>query len=135
MPKETHIYHPLPNGGGVWKKPMTKQKITEPMPRWWWLNPWTFAIGQWEARNRHYAKYLEFSKAYGEVNVELFNLKKEMQWQTIETAPKDNKTWVLVCEYGYVYVAIFDKEGFCHTDERIGLDPTHWMPLPKPPTL
>ena len=129
---------------------------TEPMPRWWWLNPWTFAIGQWEARDRHYAKYLEFSKSYGQANVELFNLKKEMQsqpkkeWQPIETAPKDgtiillsfyylngvhtNKSFVAMTEWekeinGYKILSNLEKDGT--------LKISHWMPIPespKPPT-
>ena len=99
----------------------------------------------YEFKNFHRALCERFGYSHDEVDwmrdqVSLIEwIAKQVQpkaepWQPIETAPKDNKTWVLVCEYGFSYVAIFDKEGFCHTDERIGLDPTHWIPLPKPPT-
>ena len=70
--------------------------------------------------------YIKFLK---DINAELRLL---TQWQPIDTAPKDG-TLVLICEYGCVYVAIFNKEGFCYNDEHIGFNPTHWMPLPKPP--
>lgn len=81
-----------------------------------------------------------------------------MNWQPIETAPKDG-TWVLLCggettEDDYLgdgvlikrpVVAFWDNEGgllddgawyFCYWDGdwRDGYDnPTHWMPLPEPP--
>ena len=55
------------------------------------------------------------------------------EWQPIETAPKDGKTEVIVCEFGFIYIGIFDKEGFCKDMYGVGLHPTHWMPLPKPP--
>ena len=56
-----------------------------------------------------------------------------MEWQPIETAPKD----------GTVFLAFWDKDGdtryVCAKRGRrggpIGLQrpPTHWMPLPEPP--
>jgi len=56
------------------------------------------------------------------------------EWQPIETAPNDGKTVVLVYEFGYVNIGIFDKKGFCQDFYNTGLHPTHWMPLPDPPT-
>lgn len=68
-------------------------------------------------------------------------MRQSMEWQLIETAPKDPKIWVLT----------FDPTA--PSEERIRIDcwdyigrdkygwpvygwdgsPTHWMPLPDPP--
>lgn len=64
-----------------------------------------------------------------------------MEWQPIETIPKDGTT-VLVCGFGYkgYFVAdaqesrgkvlLFDPvaDEFIHETQA-----THWMPLPEPP--
>jgi hypothetical protein len=73
-----------------------------------------------------------------------------MEWQPIETAPKDRN--ILVCEAdGKVSVASHTLQhfprakpswvGMCRDefvfDEAEGMiwfEPTHWMPLPEPPT-
>lgn len=57
----------------------------------------------------------------------------DQEWRPIETAPKDGKTEALVVDCGYVYLGIFDKEGYCQDLYGAGLNPTHWMPVPKPP--
>lgn len=67
-----------------------------------------------------------------------------MNWQSIETAPKDG-TSVLLGEFfkGYntePYVASWGnlaKEGYKWVGADCDVcpfDPTHWMPLPEPPT-
>jgi len=70
-----------------------------------------------------------------------------MNWQPIETAPKDG-TPVLIKSYNQVSIAVYNAEIFCNwqccylaqlwsagweghkTDHALPL-PTHWMPLPK----
>lgn len=66
-----------------------------------------------------------------------------MEWQPIETAPKtDDSPSILLIDYAKVCVVGFwdEEEGEWLTDYRGkgNVDyvrrPTHWMPLPKPPT-
>ena len=80
-----------------------------------------------------------------------------MEWQPIETAPKDGQVILVVSNFGgnfHPYVGIAHWEGDCKDndlwragmpdewrdaegrgDEILGFHkPTHWMPLPKPPT-
>ena len=59
-----------------------------------------------------------------------------MEWQPIETAPKDG-TEVLLSEYGEIYIGWCGKNGW----HFIGIDiepkynaPSNWMPLPPPPS-
>ncbi len=56
-----------------------------------------------------------------------------MEWQPIETAPKG--VFVLVVEDDTVFLAgkDDDEKWYCsHTD--FDGNPTHWMPLPTPPS-
>ena len=65
------------------------------------------------------------------------------EWQPIETAPKDGKNILISNDRG-MFVAAFDadwdldgwwlvSDGKDHERPLRGNDPTHWMPLPKPP--
>jgi hypothetical protein len=82
-----------------------------------------------------------------------------MEWQPIETAPKDTEIIAIFCsDYGYqdkptIYgpwtvrgdsrgkwfaswdgMSVIESEGYWGTDyKEAPLDPTHWMPLPPPP--
>ena len=66
-----------------------------------------------------------------------------MEWQPIETAPKEPRTTILAMVDGYVRFVSYGKTshipiyGWCLADqvpEDADLcDPTHWMPLPEPP--
>jgi hypothetical protein len=63
-----------------------------------------------------------------------------MEWQPIETAPKDGSN-VLVIEAGnsVPVVAYWDNDmdggwwGYWQTEQLNPHKPTHWMPLPAPP--
>jgi hypothetical protein len=84
------------------------------------------------------------------INRELKSLRKNGAWQPIETAPKDDDTLILVANEEGVWVAKYRpvyQSGFKpsnpwssmllnhdHIKFHKSHAPTHWMPLPKPPT-
>ena len=55
-------------------------------------------------------------------------------WKPIETAPKD-ETEVIGYHSGMVSIIWFTDGEWCWQDNYLSLlgEPTHWMPLPKPP--
>lgn len=53
-------------------------------------------------------------------------------WQTIETAPKDKE--VIVWTGSYMATACRCLERFQEPNSGRMLDPTHWQPLPEPPS-
>jgi len=62
------------------------------------------------------------------------------KWQPIETAPKDGSGFLAVVE-GFIYTCCWHRTRLCWVDGgpaymTIASDeqPTHWMPLPAPPT-
>lgn len=77
-----------------------------------------------------------------------------MKWQPIETAPKDG-TWILACKGSFQpaiarwtqyhhggsfeYIDPEDYADESHFDDIVSCSekwtPTHWMPLPAPPTI
>jgi hypothetical protein len=60
-----------------------------------------------------------------------------MDWQPIETAPKDGTRillWVLSQYDPREAVGRWDSHGYWAIDYNdVPCDPTHWMPLPAPP--
>jgi hypothetical protein len=61
--------------------------------------------------------------------------REAMQWQPIQTAPKDG-TDILVCGHGVIRTAQWsakDQTFRVNAYAFIRIDPTHWMPLPDPP--
>ena len=64
-------------------------------------------------------------------------------WYPIETAPHDQRTWVIAVEKdGDTHIAIWDTHPLdpsgedmelCWTDGYREISPTHWMSLPSPP--
>jgi len=82
-------------------------------------------------------------------------MSNQIQWQPIETAPKNDENSVLL--YGYVrfgknisstYIKLtfvgfyephklfpeYDWVVMSYGNDEVRINPTHWMPLPKPPT-
>mgnify|MGYP000256468638 CR=1 FL=1 len=55
------------------------------------------------------------------------------QWQPIETAPDDNKDFLGYSDGDGQKIMYRISGGFVDLD-GILTDPTHWMPLPEPPT-
>ena len=72
-------------------------------------------------------------------------LRQKSEWQPIETAPKDGSSILVALKGGEVREAEWfvrwyndpSKPGWmpANMDEEYGhyVEPTHWMPLPKPP--
>jgi hypothetical protein len=68
------------------------------------------------------------------------------EWQPIETAPQDRAYMLLYLSGdGYhgprqcdVVVGLFTDSGWYHISDggggKVSNEPTHWMPLPEPPT-
>ena len=63
------------------------------------------------------------------------------EWKPIETAPKDGTEILMWSQYDGIVVGHYSKsvwaDGWIIYDARsdtIELHPTHWMPLPQPPT-
>jgi hypothetical protein len=62
-----------------------------------------------------------------------------MQWQPIETAPKDRTSVLIATEDGLVTEVFFEDDKwmlFCagiYDCYWLSEKPTHWMPLPLPP--
>lgn len=59
-----------------------------------------------------------------------------MNWQPIETAPRDHGKQILAFDDGDIRVGYWSSNRECFRCEITG-DPlyrvTHWMPLPEPP--
>ena len=62
-------------------------------------------------------------------------LDKATKWLPIETAPKDG-TWVLLGKKNSSVAGYFDKVSYHwrYGDCQGFIKPTHWLPLPQPPT-
>ncbi len=63
------------------------------------------------------------------------------KWQPIETAPRDGTVVLLFqphSQVGYMFVGVLNNRGEW-VDNIMGEDhrptPTHWQPLPEPPTM
>lgn len=66
----------------------------------------------------------------------LLSVAERETWQPIETAPKDGTVFLAcwVTDGGPYFGAVqWQYDGWVENSEPVGL-PTHWMPLPAPPT-
>jgi hypothetical protein len=117
---------------------------TEPMPRFWWLTPWTFSIQQWRARERHFENYMRLSRLLGQEKLK--TLPDHLRWMPIATAPKDGTQLLLYCgDWNGIIVGHYgelitwdDETGdeeveVCWQSNLESYNPTHWQSLPKPP--
>jgi hypothetical protein len=61
-----------------------------------------------------------------------------MDWQPIETAPKDGRRFLAVDKDGEMGVVWWNRKAGMLQDVQCIIDDdgavTHWMPLPKPPS-
>lgn len=73
---------------------------------------------------------------YCKLETELAALKAENEWRDIETAPKDCTEILAVTDVGQM-VVFFEGGYWREKANFMGLkrEPTHWMPLPKPPVM
>jgi hypothetical protein len=65
-------------------------------------------------------------------------MNNQLEWQTIETAPKDRKARLVWCpERKNTYAVTWDERdetwSFWGGGGTLAEEPTHWMPLPQPP--
>ena len=65
----------------------------------------------------------------------IYNVREaKMNWQPIETAPKDGVLVDLWHKGGFRVAEVWwDKDDACWSCSMDDLDFTHWMPLPPPP--
>jgi hypothetical protein len=61
-----------------------------------------------------------------------------MEWQPIETAPKDGQHIILALSEGWIGVGYYDDDPEFSSLGWVVFgsgqqQPTHWMPLPEPP--
>lgn len=68
-------------------------------------------------------------------NVEYLRSNLIQQWQPIDTAPKDGSAFLgYFDEWQCVMIWDMGNKRFLTDDGRHFAYPTHWMPLPQPPT-
>jgi hypothetical protein len=56
-----------------------------------------------------------------------------MDWQPIETAPRDERVVLLWCPYVRNLYGVLGEFAVGCSEDRIFNAATHWMPLPSPP--
>jgi hypothetical protein len=110
MPKTTLVYHPFPYGGGVWKEPIISP-INKPMSNEW---------QPIETAPKDGTEILAYEKCdylYSNGEIKPFERIKIVRWNEVMqfNNPED--------EYDWMTGSSFDEQ----------INPTHWIPLPKPP--
>ena len=92
------------------------------------------------ARGWDYGNFVpKFFEHLDDSGVEYIRADLVPQWQPIETAPKDNTKVLLFVPVFGPSIGYFDAHGpdnlWCVRGiVNRGVQPTHWMPLPEPPT-
>ncbi len=66
---------------------------------------------------------------------EIESLRAQLEWQPIETAPKDGTPLLIAFRNKEVAIAPWSKSGPMEVTPQLdlGWTATHWMPLPEPP--
>lgn len=57
----------------------------------------------------------------------------EQKWVSVKDGLPENRHWVLVMSSSELFLANY-KHGLFYNGPEVLYKPTHWMPLPKPPT-
>ena len=60
-----------------------------------------------------------------------------MTWQGIESAPRDSGEHILVTKDNLIFLVYWThgwREAWSGGSMKESFTPTHWMPLPEPPT-
>lgn len=68
-----------------------------------------------------------------EVPDHIRDVTKMVGWQPISTAPRDETEVLIATSGGFIYAAMLTERGWDFSGDYIVSNPTHWMPLPKPP--
>ena len=85
------------------------------------------------------ADQLEISNGHAARAAALTGQLQQMQWQPIETAPKDDAEWLLLSDgrsvpyvgRWFVWKGRNENDGFWQS-HAVEVNPTHWMSLPEP---
>lgn len=102
------------------------------------------------ARSMWKTKLESAESRIGALEKELSELRSATSWRPIDTAPKDGRD-IIACRIGYFpqtvrWVTWSGESRWCIDPECLGeqfnehwetttYEPTHWMPLPQPPTF
>ena len=87
------------------------------------------------AEQRTSEKLFEAGTKIAELEAEIESLRAQLEWQPIETAPKDGAPLLIAFRNKEVAIAPWSKSGPMEVTPQfdLGWTATHWMPLPAPP--
>ena len=90
----------------------------------------------WISRNKPVSK-MAFKAAWEIQQAKIQSLTEETEWRDIETAPHSEFVLIGFSDVQYVTYAWFNSDGqgkWHNANDDELKNPTHWKPLPKPPT-